>query len=278
MDTSDQPSTLAAASCNTIRLQRELRKRKQENTEDTDFYLFCEQLDTRDDILHSFQKVELTEEFKNKALLIGDSNFLKQVSVFDVVANELKYNTACYVLFNRRYDAFAEEKQNQETAAESRVMEEILAMVEDELATGRRYFPLKTLYQQATRRAELYHTITMNLTRFKNSILQRFSTMLEEEQGFCNEVIPVSSMAMEDVVQHSLLFVVPSEDYRIMSKAALICRGEMCKLSKFDFQRDGFKSDCQTQCVSNNLKLLVKSCNAETRNKCETPLALLTLE
>ena len=169
--------------------------------------------------------------------------------VGDVVGNELKYHTACYVLFNRRYDAFAEEKQNQkETASESRVMEEILAMVEDELATGRRYFPLKTLHQGATRRAELAHSTTMNLNRFKNSILQRFSTMLKEEQGFCNEVILVSSMAMKDVVQHILLSVVPSEDYRILSKAALICQREMCKLSKFDFQRDGFKSDCQTLC------------------------------
>ena len=61
-------------------------------------------------------------------------------------------------------------------------------------------------------------------------------------------------MAMKDVVQQSLLSVVPSEDYRTLSKAALIGRREMCKPSKFDFQRDGFKSDCQTQCVSNNLK------------------------
>ena len=39
------------------------------------------------------------------------------------------------MLFNRCYDAFAEEKQNKkETAAESKVMEEILAMVEDESA------------------------------------------------------------------------------------------------------------------------------------------------
>ena len=37
------------------------------------------------------------------------------------------------MLFNRYYDAFAEEKQNQkEIAAESKVMEETLAMVEDE--------------------------------------------------------------------------------------------------------------------------------------------------
>ena len=79
MNKSVQPSTSAAASCSTIRLQRELRKRKQEDTEDTDIGLFCEQLDTKDDILHSFQKIELTEELKNKALLIGDSNVHSKV-------------------------------------------------------------------------------------------------------------------------------------------------------------------------------------------------------
>ena len=81
MNKSDQPSTSAAASCNTIRLQRELRKRKQEDTEDTDICLFCEQLDSKDDILHSLQKIELTEELKNKALLIGDSNVHSKVSI-----------------------------------------------------------------------------------------------------------------------------------------------------------------------------------------------------
>ena len=65
-----------------------------------------------------------------------------------------------------------------------------------------------------------------------------------------------SSTAMKDVVQQSLLSVVPSEDYRTLSKAALIGRREMCKPSKFDFQSDGFKSDYQTQCVSNNLTFL----------------------
>ena len=84
LDKSDQPLTSSAESCSTIRLQRELRKRKQEDTEGTDICLFCEQLDIKDDILQSFQKVELTEELKKKALLIETS--------VDVVANELKYH------------------------------------------------------------------------------------------------------------------------------------------------------------------------------------------
>ena len=43
---------------------------KRNGTENTDICLLCEQQDTEDDILPSFQKVKLTEELKNKALLI----------------------------------------------------------------------------------------------------------------------------------------------------------------------------------------------------------------
>ena len=69
LDKSDQPSTSSAVSCSTlmVRLQRELRKRKQEGTKDTDICLPCEQLDTKDDILHSFEKVEQTEELNKRS-------------------------------------------------------------------------------------------------------------------------------------------------------------------------------------------------------------------
>ena len=44
LDESDQPSTSSAVCCRTIRLQREFRKRQQEDTKDTQICLFCEQL------------------------------------------------------------------------------------------------------------------------------------------------------------------------------------------------------------------------------------------
>ena len=60
---------------------------------------------------------------------------LKQVSVGDVMANKLKYQITWLCVVQSLFWCICRRKQNQkETAAESRVMEEILAMIEDELA------------------------------------------------------------------------------------------------------------------------------------------------
>ena len=222
--------------------------------------LFCKEPGVKRRALHSFQKLELTEDIRKKALLINDSNILKELSVGDVVSNELKYHASCYTIFNRQYETVltnTDEHENMASHAASKILEEILGLVEEDLAAGRRYFTLKALYEEMSRRAELHDTPLMNRTRLKNAILQRFSPMLKEEEGFRNEVVLVRSQAMKDLVQSSLVSTAPSEDFRILSKAALICRREMSKQDSFDFIRDGFSQDCQKKFVPDALKFLV---------------------
>ena len=172
-------------------------------------------------------------------------------------------------------------------------------MVEESLAAGRRYFTLKALYQEMVTRSAVYQIPPMNRTRLKNAILQRFSSMLKEEEGFRNEVVFVCSEAMKDIVTSSLVSTCPSEDIRTLSKAALICRREMSKDATFDILQNGFLPDCQKNFVPGTLKYLIGlimfgpsheknfeneqatlsiaqliTLNAQTREKHETPLPI----
>jgi hypothetical protein len=66
--------------------------------------LFCMKSDEKNNILHDFQKVELTEDYRKKALFLNDCNVLMQLSIGDVVAFKLKYHMYCLVSFNHHYE------------------------------------------------------------------------------------------------------------------------------------------------------------------------------
>ena len=82
--------------------------------------------------------------------------------------------------------------------------------------------------------------------------------MLKEEEGFRYEDVFVCPEAMKDIVTSSLVFTCPSEDIRILSKAALICRCEMSKDVTFDILQNRFLPDCQKNSVPGRLKYLIR--------------------
>jgi hypothetical protein len=175
--------------------------------------LFCKRPEEKKNVLHSFQKIELTEDILNKATILNDDHIIAQLSSGDVVANELKYHTKCFVLFNRRVEASSSKTDNTEESSKStKVIEEILGMVEEDLAEGRTCFSMKSLSEEMNSRSEFYNVPPMNRTRLKSAILDRFSPVLKEMTGFRNEVVLVCSTAMKDVVQSSLVSTTPSED------------------------------------------------------------------
>ena len=251
--TSNAETSSISQSCRPTCQRNVSRKRKF-----SDICLFCKCTDTSEDVLHSFQKVELTEELKKTAVIVNDYDVLAQLSVKDVVANELKYHTACYVMFKRQGEKFMQSAGGHEDdSTEIKILEEYLGIIEEDLAAGRRYFALKTLYKEMKFRAELCNIPPINRTRLKNAILQRFSPMLKEEEGFRNEKFLVCTDAMKDVLQHNLVSSAPSEDYRVLAKAALICRRDMWKQKCYNAQEDGFNGECQKNSVCDRLKYLV---------------------
>ena len=106
-----------------------------------DTCLFCMQPGDTRNCRHSYEKLELTNEIKNKAFLMNDVNVLTQLSSGDLVSNEIKYHTNCYINFNRHFKSFQSTGQNTESEVDGiKILEEILGMVEESLAARKKIF------------------------------------------------------------------------------------------------------------------------------------------
>ena len=137
--------------------------------------LFCTQKATWKRPLHEFQKLSFTEEVKQKAFAMNETQVLNNVSLGDLVANELKYHTDCIVEFRRRYDVMTKEKQTlPEDTAQHRAFEEVLAMIDENISAGRTHFALKDLHEEACSRKQLHgNSAGIDCTELKKAVLER---------------------------------------------------------------------------------------------------------
>lgn len=125
----------------------------------------------------------------------------------------------------------------------------------EELISGKTHFPLKSIYDDMKVKALRYDVSVSNRTRLKTDILDRFRPILIEEVGYCNEEILVCAKSIKELVQYTL--VETKWDFRILSKAALICRREIFKQKRYEYTIEGFQENCQEEVVSNKLKFLI---------------------
>ena len=190
-----------------------------------------------------------------------DWKVLNKLTVGDLVANELKYHAMCLVIFRRRFktDTVGTKTCHQDTC--NKAIEEVLAMIDEDISAGRICFPLKDICEETCQRKRHFGDDTdVNRTRLKDIVLERFP-VLKEEIGFRREVMLVLASAMKNLVKTSL-YGNSSHDYRALAKVALICRREIASHSndnnhKFTVEEHGFKGQCQETSVPDGLKFLV---------------------
>ena len=216
---------------------------------DRNLCLFCgEETNAAD---HSFQKVELTQQIHDKAVILGEERIVAILSEGDLVAIEAKYHRNCYTGFNRRYDAICK----QDTPSENLVAtaeNELFQFIQEEVSRGRRIFALQDLTDMMTERLE-QHGIqkTVNRTRLKESILEYFPN-LTEEKGIRDRVFIVCSKTARKIISDASQ--TPDEETRTLLLAASILRKAVLNHDTA-FKFDGsFPNVCEESAVPQRMK------------------------
>ena len=65
--------------------------------------IFCSEDTNATD--HSFQKLDLTNNIHDKAVMLGEDRIVQLLTAGDLVAIDARYHRNCYTGFSRRYDA-----------------------------------------------------------------------------------------------------------------------------------------------------------------------------
>lgn len=211
--------------------------------------LFCgEETNSAD---HSFQKLELTKQIHDKAVVLGEARIIALLAEGDLVAIEAKYHRNCYTGFNRRYDALCV----QNTKSDDDVVKaehELLQFIQEEVAAGQRIFALQDLTDMMAEQLE-QHGIkkTVNRTRLKHMILENFPN-LTEEKGVRDKVYFVCSATARKII--SDVTQTPDEEARTLLLAASILRKDVLNHdSPFKFV-GSFSSDCEESSIPKRMK------------------------
>lgn len=225
------------------------RSRRSNAAVNRNLCIFCG--DETNEADHSFQKVKLTQQIHDKAVVLGEERIVALLAEGDLVAIEAKYHQNCYTGFNRRYDAICKQdraSENLEAATEN----ELLQFIKEEVTGGRRIFALQDLTDMMTERLE-QHGIqkTVNGTRLKDRVLEHFPN-LTEEKGIRDRVFIVCSKTARRIISDATQ--TPDEEARTLLMAASILRKAV-----FDhdttFKFDGsFPNGCEESSVPQRIK------------------------
>ena len=193
-------------------------------------------------------------------MFLKDDKVLTKLAVGDIVANGLKYHAMCLVVFRRRYDeAICKITDDDDTIRKP--IEEMLAVIDEDISLGRTCFPLKEIHKEVCQRKKhLGDCSDINRTRLKEIVLERFP-ILKEELGFRREVLLVTIPELKDLVTSSYKTKSLTDDYRMLANVALICRREIvkhCKNNSFSVIKDGFPEQCQETSVPDALEFLLR--------------------
>ena len=90
---------------------------------------------------HAFQKLCLTEELITKALLMHDWKVLNKLTVGYLVAN-----ATCLVICRWRFKTDTPGTKTCHQYICNKVIEDVLAMIDEDISAGRTYFLLKYIY------------------------------------------------------------------------------------------------------------------------------------
>ena len=132
-----------------------------------------------------------------------DWKVLYKRTVGYIVANELKYHATCLVMCRWRFmtDTPGTKTCHQDTC--NKVIEEVLAMIDEDISAGRTCFPLKYIYEETCQRKRYFGDDTdVNRTRLRYIAIERFP-VLKEEIGFRRELMLVPASALKNLVTTS---------------------------------------------------------------------------
>ena len=128
----------------------------------------------------------------------------------------------CLVIFRRLFktDTAGTKTCHQDTC--NKAIEEVLAMIDEDISAGRTCFPLKDIRGNVSTKEALWRRQRRQSHKTEGYIVLERFPVLKEEIGFRREVMLVLASAMKNLVKTSL-YGNSSHDYRALAKAALIC-------------------------------------------------------
>ena len=214
--------------------------------------IFCSEDTNATD--HSFQKLDLTNNIHDKAVMLGEDRIVQLLTAGDLVAIDARYHRNCYTGFSRRHDAMirSHEQVISEENIEMTFENELLQFITEEVAAGVSIFALHELTTIMTEKLKGHGiTKTVNCTRLKKRVLDHFPD-LTEEKGIRDRVFLVCSRMARKIISQSN--DTPEEESRILLLAASILRKALRDHNAAFCFQGSFPDNCAESAVPARIK------------------------
>ena len=192
---------------------------------------------------------------------INDATLMPKISGDDLIAAEAKYHLKCLTDLRNRYRSQLTKKRQESCEEEDeRIMEsqafiELVEYIENSVEDNKLLFMLSELHSLYISRLEALGVYkTVNKTRLKNSLLDQFPDVQEQNDG--KNLVIIFTKALQGMVKDAIKKRDFSEDATILAKASAIVRRDILKNKGFNFS-GSFTTDCQETSTPVSLKSLI---------------------
>ena len=234
-------------------------KRSARQSHDKESCIFCSEMAGK---LHECATMNIGDELRKMATELHDSNLLAKVSSGDVVAIEAKYHFECLSKYRNKHRALQrsissmQSEKDDVLQVQAIVFAELVDFIECQVAAGQFIFKLAelhTIFQ--TRLRSIGHEVSINKSRLKNKLLDRFTGKCQEQSDGKNTLF-VFNKGLQDLLKEEDKNRNFDIEAREMTRVVKMIRKDILDWNGFTF--DGsFPEDCQQNSIPPSLKALV---------------------
>ena len=219
--------------------------------------IFCER-GSGNESLHQFSSLEHSDNVKQMAADLQDTDLMVRVCGPDLPAMQAKYHRNCLNALKNRHRSLMSKNSppsKEKKLKEAGALEELFGFIEESISEGQYFFKFQELYEMLDLRLKSQGIESeKNRTRLKERILLEFPDA--SEQIVKKQVIISFPEGIKKLVKEEMETRDHSYKANVLAKAAKIIRQDV-----FEERRDKFNGtfgeDCQEKFIPDTLQMIV---------------------